>query len=169
MGTAHLHAQGHTCVHTSSTSAGSTALPTPTPGDLEQEVMLSTKTPEATVGGLSPSKGYTLQIFALTGSGNVLLARREFVSKSLRGCMCAEEAGAEPWQPLDWEPQAWVSVLAAAREPCLYLMPVPASQEAGAPWSLDVPSRGGFVCSPRPLFPPWVVLTAPRVSLQSKI
>lgn len=44
--------------------------------------MLSTKTPRATVGGLSPSKGYTLQIFELTGSGNVLLARREFVSKS---------------------------------------------------------------------------------------
>lgn len=44
--------------------------------------MLSTKTPKATVGGLSPSKGYTLQIFELTGSGNVLLARREFVSES---------------------------------------------------------------------------------------
>ncbi|XP_057385738.1 collagen alpha-1(XX) chain [Balaenoptera acutorostrata] len=56
----------------------------PRAGDLEQEVMLSTKTPEATVGGLSPSKGYTLQIFALTGSGNVLLARREFVIKDLK-------------------------------------------------------------------------------------
>lgn len=44
--------------------------------------MLSTKTPRATVGGLSPSKGYTVQIFELTGAGNVLLARREFVSKS---------------------------------------------------------------------------------------
>lgn len=44
--------------------------------------MLTTKSPKATVGGLSPSKGYTLQIFQLTGSGNVLLARREFVSKS---------------------------------------------------------------------------------------
>lgn len=44
--------------------------------------MLSTKTPKATVGGLSPSKGYTLQIFELTGSGNVLLAQREFVSES---------------------------------------------------------------------------------------
>lgn len=43
--------------------------------------MLTTKTPKATVGGLSPSKGYTLQIFELTGSGNILLARREFVSK----------------------------------------------------------------------------------------
>ncbi|KAM5305922.1 collagen alpha-1(XX) chain isoform 5-T5 [Glossophaga mutica] len=51
----------------------------PMAGDAEQEVMLTTKTPKATVGGLSPSKGYTLQIFELTGSGRVLLARREFV------------------------------------------------------------------------------------------
>uniref|UniRef100_A0A8C6AP98 Collagen type XX alpha 1 chain n=1 Tax=Monodon monoceros TaxID=40151 RepID=A0A8C6AP98_MONMO len=56
----------------------------PRAGDLEQEVMLTTKTPKATVGGLSPSKGYTLQIFELTGSGNVLLARREFVIKDLK-------------------------------------------------------------------------------------
>ncbi|XP_032460433.1 collagen alpha-1(XX) chain [Phocoena sinus] len=56
----------------------------PRAGDLEQEVMLTTKTPKATVGGLSPSKGYTLQIFELTGSGNVLLAQREFVIKDLK-------------------------------------------------------------------------------------
>ncbi|MEJ1279241.1 ADP-ribosylation factor GTPase activating protein 1 [Cricetulus griseus] len=52
---------------------------TPMAGDLEQELILTTKTPKATVGGLSPSKGYTLQIFELTDSGPVLLARREFV------------------------------------------------------------------------------------------
>lgn len=57
--------------------------PTPTPGDAEQEVMLTTKTPKATVGGLSPSKGYTVQIFELTSSGNALLAQQEFVSKSI--------------------------------------------------------------------------------------
>ena len=51
-------------------------------GDLEQELILTTKTPKATVGGLSPSKSYTLQIFKLTDSGPVLLARREFESKS---------------------------------------------------------------------------------------
>ncbi|KAM5245931.1 collagen alpha-1(XX) chain [Ctenodactylus gundi] len=51
----------------------------PMAGDSEQEVMLTTKTPKATVGGLSPSKGYTLQIFELTGTGPVLLVRREFV------------------------------------------------------------------------------------------
>lgn len=42
--------------------------------------MLTTKIPKATVGGLSPSKGYILQIFELTGLGKVLLAQREFVS-----------------------------------------------------------------------------------------
>lgn len=114
--------------------------PHPHPGDLEQEVMLTTKTPKATVGGLSPSKGYTLQIFELTGSGNVLLAQREFVSKSLRGCMCAEEAGAEPWQPLDWEPQgAWMN------------------------------RRGEGCVQPQASLPSLVILTAPRISLQSKI
>ncbi|XP_074173303.1 collagen alpha-1(XX) chain isoform X2 [Rhinolophus sinicus] len=56
----------------------------PMAGDSEQEVMLTTKSPKATVGGLSPSKGYTLQIFQLTGSGNVLLARREFVIEDLK-------------------------------------------------------------------------------------
>lgn len=102
--------------------------------------MLTTKTPKATVGGLSPSKGYTLQIFELTGSGNVLLAQREFVSKSLRGCMCAEEAGAEPWQPLDWEPQgAWMN------------------------------RRGEGCVQPQASLPSLVILTAPRISLQSKI
>ncbi|CAH6776643.1 Col20a1 [Phodopus roborovskii] len=57
---------------------------TPMAGDLEQELILTTKTPKATVGGLSPSKGYTLQIFELTGSGPVLLARREFVIEDLK-------------------------------------------------------------------------------------
>ncbi|XP_078228234.1 collagen alpha-1(XX) chain isoform X14 [Callithrix jacchus] len=56
----------------------------PMAGDSEQEVILTTKTPKATVGGLSPSKGYTLQIFELTGSGHVLLARREFVIEELK-------------------------------------------------------------------------------------
>nr|XP_010341499.2 LOW QUALITY PROTEIN: collagen alpha-1(XX) chain [Saimiri boliviensis boliviensis] len=56
----------------------------PMAGDSEQEVILTTKTPKATVGGLSPSKGYTVQIFELTGSGRVLLARREFVIEELK-------------------------------------------------------------------------------------
>ncbi|CAO2577288.1 Collagen alpha-1(XX) chain [Lemmus lemmus] len=57
---------------------------TPMAGDLEQELILTTKMPKATVGGLNPSKGYTLQIFELTDSGPVLLARREFVIEDLK-------------------------------------------------------------------------------------
>uniref|UniRef100_A0A8C6QWM8 Collagen alpha-1(XX) chain n=1 Tax=Nannospalax galili TaxID=1026970 RepID=A0A8C6QWM8_NANGA len=57
---------------------------TPMAGDSEQELMLTTKTPKATVGGLSPSKGYTLQVFELTGSGPILLARKEFVIEDLK-------------------------------------------------------------------------------------
>ncbi|XP_059563469.1 collagen alpha-1(XX) chain [Myotis daubentonii] len=68
----------------------------PMAGDVEQEVMLTTKTPKATVGGLSPSKGYTLQIFELTGSGNVLLAQREFVIEDLR----SHYASRSSWRPL---------------------------------------------------------------------
>uniref|UniRef100_A0A8C5KWY3 Collagen alpha-1(XX) chain n=1 Tax=Jaculus jaculus TaxID=51337 RepID=A0A8C5KWY3_JACJA len=56
----------------------------PMAGNSEQELMLTTKTPKATVGGLSPSKGYTLQIFELTGTGPMLLARREFVIENLK-------------------------------------------------------------------------------------
>nr|KAF6329747.1 collagen type XX alpha 1 chain [Myotis myotis] len=68
----------------------------PMAGDVEQEVMLTTKTPKATVGGLSPSKGYTLQIFELTGSGNVLLAQREFVIEDLR----SHSVSRSSWRPL---------------------------------------------------------------------
>ncbi|XP_077612940.1 collagen alpha-1(XX) chain [Crocuta crocuta] len=56
----------------------------PMAGDAEQDVMLTTKAPKATVGGLSPSKGYTLQIFVLTSSGTTLLAQREFVIEELK-------------------------------------------------------------------------------------
>nr|KAF6272936.1 collagen type XX alpha 1 chain [Pipistrellus kuhlii] len=68
----------------------------PVAGDVEQEVMLTTKTPKATVGGLSPSKRYTLQIFELISSGNVLLAQREFVIKDLR----SHSVSGSSWRPL---------------------------------------------------------------------
>uniref|UniRef100_A0A667H6L6 Collagen alpha-1(XX) chain n=1 Tax=Lynx canadensis TaxID=61383 RepID=A0A667H6L6_LYNCA len=79
----------------------------PMAGDAEQDVMLTTKAPKATVGGLSPSKGYTAQIFRLTGSGTTLLAQREFVSKSVtpplepsrRACAWG---GAGPWPCSGW-------------------------------------------------------------------
>uniref|UniRef100_A0A8C0HZB7 Collagen alpha-1(XX) chain n=1 Tax=Balaenoptera musculus TaxID=9771 RepID=A0A8C0HZB7_BALMU len=101
----------------------------PRAGDLEQEVMLSTKTPEATVGGLSPSKGYTLQIFALTGSGNVLLARREFVIKDLKSNSVNRSSRRPPGAALEPTPSR---VGSPGLEP-----PV-----ASAP-SQDLPTRGG--------------------------
>ncbi|XP_047626608.1 collagen alpha-1(XX) chain isoform X3 [Phacochoerus africanus] len=68
----------------------------PMAGDPEQEVMLTTKTPKATVGGLSPSKEYAVQIFQLTGSGSVLLARREFVIEDLK----SNSMSSSGWRPL---------------------------------------------------------------------
>uniref|UniRef100_A0A8D1QDT9 Collagen alpha-1(XX) chain n=1 Tax=Sus scrofa TaxID=9823 RepID=A0A8D1QDT9_PIG len=68
----------------------------PMAGDPEQEVMLTTKTPKATVGGLSPSKEYAVQIFQLTGSGSVLLARREFVIEDLK----SNSVSSSGWRPL---------------------------------------------------------------------
>uniref|UniRef100_A0A8C0D4Z7 Collagen alpha-1(XX) chain n=1 Tax=Balaenoptera musculus TaxID=9771 RepID=A0A8C0D4Z7_BALMU len=112
----------------------------PRAGDLEQEVMLSTKTPEATVGGLSPSKGYTLQIFALTGSGNVLLARREFVIKDLKSNSVNRSSRRPPGAALEPTPSR---VGSPGLEP-----PV-----ASAP-SQDLPTRAGpqFRCtSPTPV------------------
>ncbi|XP_077043417.1 collagen alpha-1(XX) chain [Agelaius phoeniceus] len=56
----------------------------PMAGDSEQEVMLKTKTPKATVGGLSPTKEYTLQVYVLNGSQETLFAKRKFVIEELR-------------------------------------------------------------------------------------
>uniref|UniRef100_A0A8C3IUW4 Collagen alpha-1(XX) chain n=1 Tax=Chrysemys picta bellii TaxID=8478 RepID=A0A8C3IUW4_CHRPI len=56
----------------------------PMAGDPEQEVMLKTKTPKATVGGLSPTKEYTLQIYVLNGSQEALFAKRKFVIQELK-------------------------------------------------------------------------------------
>ena len=76
------HTSTHTYVHTCIVNLAVSTTFHLRLGDLEQELILTTKMPKATVGGLSPSKGYILQIFELTDSGPVLLARREFVSKS---------------------------------------------------------------------------------------
>ncbi|XP_066480827.1 collagen alpha-1(XX) chain [Tiliqua scincoides] len=56
----------------------------PMAGDSEQEVMLKTKTAKVTVGGLSPSKEYTLQIYTLNGSQEVLFVKRKFVIEDLK-------------------------------------------------------------------------------------
>ncbi|XP_072852842.2 collagen alpha-1(XX) chain [Pogona vitticeps] len=56
----------------------------PMAGDSEQEVMLKTKTAKVTVGGLSPTKEYTLQIYILNGSQEALLVKRKFVIEELK-------------------------------------------------------------------------------------
>uniref|UniRef100_A0A8C6ENB2 Collagen alpha-1(XX) chain n=1 Tax=Marmota marmota marmota TaxID=9994 RepID=A0A8C6ENB2_MARMA len=76
----------------------------PMAGDSEQEVMLTTKIPKATVGGLSPSKGYTLQIFKLTGSGPVLLVQREFVIEDLKSNSLGKSSQRPPGAALEPTP-----------------------------------------------------------------
>uniref|UniRef100_A0A8D2GTU3 Collagen alpha-1(XX) chain n=1 Tax=Urocitellus parryii TaxID=9999 RepID=A0A8D2GTU3_UROPR len=76
----------------------------PMAGDSEQEVMLTTKIPKATVGGLSPTKGYTLQIFKLTGSGPVLLVRREFVIEDLKSNSLGKSSQRPPGAALEPTP-----------------------------------------------------------------
>ncbi|XP_030069135.1 collagen alpha-1(XX) chain [Microcaecilia unicolor] len=56
----------------------------PLAGDTEQEVMLRTKTAKATVGGLNPTKEYTLQIYAISGLQEDLFANRKFVIENLK-------------------------------------------------------------------------------------
>ncbi|XP_070342369.1 collagen alpha-1(XX) chain isoform X5 [Equus asinus] len=109
-------------------------------GDPEQEVMLNTKTPKATVGGLSPSKGYTVQIFELTGSGNILLARREFVITDLK----SNSVGRSSWRPLGAALEPTPSRMGSLDpEPRVALVP---SQDpptlSGSKWGEGVPGEG---------------------------
>ncbi|KAK2110339.1 hypothetical protein P7K49_010085 [Saguinus oedipus] len=103
--------------------------------DSEQEVILTTKTPKATVGGLSPSKVYTLQIFELTGSGHILLARREFVIEELKS------------SSLDRSSRR--SLSSGAPEPTPSLVGSPGPEQALEPRvafepSRDLPTPGGL-------------------------
>nr|XP_010952644.1 collagen alpha-1(XX) chain [Camelus bactrianus] len=124
----------------------------PMAGDPEQEVMLTTKTPKATVGGLSPSKGYSVQIFELTGSGNTLLARREFVIEDLKSNSMSRSgrrpAGAaleptpshvgsldlEPWLAL--APSQDLPTFAGARFRCTPPMPADMIFLVDGSWSI---------------------------------
>uniref|UniRef100_A0ACB8F6A2 Uncharacterized protein n=1 Tax=Sphaerodactylus townsendi TaxID=933632 RepID=A0ACB8F6A2_9SAUR len=56
----------------------------PMAGDSEQEVMLKTRIAKATVGGLSPTKEYSLQIYILNGSQEALFIKRRFVIEELK-------------------------------------------------------------------------------------
>ncbi|XP_031750575.1 collagen alpha-1(XX) chain isoform X2 [Xenopus tropicalis] len=65
-------------------SSGYKVLVKPVTGDPEQEVMLKTKTPKVTVGGLAPEKEYILQIHVIQGGQDVLLAKRRFIIEDLK-------------------------------------------------------------------------------------
>uniref|UniRef100_A0A670I2V4 Collagen alpha-1(XX) chain n=1 Tax=Podarcis muralis TaxID=64176 RepID=A0A670I2V4_PODMU len=68
----------------------------PMAGDSEQEVMLKTKTAKATVGGLSPTKEYTLQIYILNGSQEALFVKRKFVIEELKNLSQARSNRRQP-------------------------------------------------------------------------
>ncbi|XP_013362906.1 PREDICTED: collagen alpha-1(XX) chain isoform X2 [Chinchilla lanigera] len=114
----------------------------PMAGDSEQEVMLTTKTPKATVGGLSPAKGYTLQIFELTGSEPILLARREFVIEDLK----SNPLGRSGQRPAGAAPKPTASLMGGpdpeqTPEPRAALVPSHvALAPGGSEWSERVPS-----------------------------
>uniref|UniRef100_A0A8D2KS13 Collagen type XX alpha 1 chain n=1 Tax=Varanus komodoensis TaxID=61221 RepID=A0A8D2KS13_VARKO len=68
----------------------------PMAGDSEQEVMLKTRTAKATVGGLSPTKEYTLQIYTLNGSQEALFVKRKFVIEELKNLSQARSSRRNP-------------------------------------------------------------------------
>ncbi|KAM4034067.1 collagen alpha-1(XX) chain isoform 1-T1 [Anomaloglossus baeobatrachus] len=65
-------------------SNGYKVLVKPVTGDPEQEVMLKTKTPKVTVGGLDPGKEYVLQIHVIQGDNNTLIAKKRFIIDDLK-------------------------------------------------------------------------------------
>ncbi|XP_053309723.1 collagen alpha-1(XX) chain [Spea bombifrons] len=65
-------------------SNGYKVLVKPIAGDPEQEVMLKTKTPKVTVGGLDPAKEYILQIHVIQGAKDSLIAKRRFIIEDLK-------------------------------------------------------------------------------------
>ncbi|KAM4604543.1 collagen alpha-1(XX) chain-like, partial [Discoglossus pictus] len=69
---------------TEGTSGGYKVLVKPMAGDPEQEVMLKTKTPKVTVGGLDPEKEYVLQIHLIEGAQDTLIARKRFIIEDLK-------------------------------------------------------------------------------------
>ncbi|XP_040293787.1 collagen alpha-1(XX) chain isoform X1 [Bufo bufo] len=65
-------------------SNGYKVLVRPLTGDPEQEVMLKTKTPKVTVGGLDPGKEYILQIHVIQGENDILIAKKRFIIDDLK-------------------------------------------------------------------------------------
>ncbi|XP_007952895.1 collagen alpha-1(XX) chain [Orycteropus afer afer] len=116
----------------------------PMAGDSELEVMLTTKTAKATVGGLSPSKEYTLHIFLLSDSGRVLLAQREFVIKDLK----RHPVGRSSRRP-------WGAALEPTPSP-VGSLDHESTSEPRVTWALshDPPSLGGPTVAPFRCTPP---------------
>uniref|UniRef100_A0A8C5QAM6 Collagen alpha-1(XX) chain n=1 Tax=Leptobrachium leishanense TaxID=445787 RepID=A0A8C5QAM6_9ANUR len=65
-------------------TSGYKVLVKPIAGDPEQEVMLKTKTPKVTVGGLDPEKEYILQIHVIQGNKDSLIAKKRFIIEDLK-------------------------------------------------------------------------------------
>ncbi|MEE6523195.1 hypothetical protein FKM82_021961, partial [Ascaphus truei] len=65
-------------------TSGYKVLVKPMAGDPEQEVMLKTKTPKVTVGGLDPGKEYILQIHVIQGTQDTLIAKKRFIIEDLK-------------------------------------------------------------------------------------
>ncbi|KAM8945754.1 collagen alpha-1(XX) chain [Pelodytes ibericus] len=80
----------------------------PMAGDPEQEVMLKTKTPRVTVGGLDPEKEYILQIHVIQGAKDTLIAKKRFIIEDLksqtRNGRKKSEEGAPESRHRDMEP-----------------------------------------------------------------
>ncbi|XP_056403860.1 collagen alpha-1(XX) chain [Hyla sarda] len=72
-------------------SNGYKVLVKPLTGDPEQEVMLKTKTPKVTVGGLDPGKEYILQIHVIQGENDTLIAKKRFIIDDLKAQIKSEK------------------------------------------------------------------------------
>uniref|UniRef100_H0VW62 Collagen type XX alpha 1 chain n=1 Tax=Cavia porcellus TaxID=10141 RepID=H0VW62_CAVPO len=91
-------------------------------GYLVQVTPTAGKAPGLASGALNPSKGYTLQIFELTSSEPILLARRDFMIEDLKS-----RSGQRP--------------LGAALKPTLYHMGAPNPRQTPEPRGTFVPSQ----------------------------
>ncbi|XP_063815306.1 collagen alpha-1(XX) chain isoform X2 [Pseudophryne corroboree] len=76
-------------------SNGYKVLVKPMTGDSEQEVMLKTKTPKVTVGGLDPGKEYILQIHVIQGDQDTLIAKKRFIIENLKAQVNNEKKKSE--------------------------------------------------------------------------
>ncbi|KAM3922335.1 collagen alpha-1(XX) chain isoform 2-T3 [Leptodactylus fuscus] len=99
-------------------SNGYKVLVKPLTGDPEQEVMLKTKTPKVTVGGLDPGKEYILQIHVIQGKNDTLIAKKRFIIDDLKAQMKNDKKKLEiSTTPRPPEMQASAPVESSTSEP----------------------------------------------------